>query len=668
MSFTTTLLTTTCSFILCWMPETAEATDGSATAAYTAESAQSSYAMLDRLLHLPKLRSVHQFSSHNKKGENKDANSPLYKLANGENVIFDSAGPGCVRSMWGTGLRDDGFFKFYFDGEAEARYRISLIDFYRGKHPHFPSPLVSYEKRGHWGAKPYAGNSFVPIPFAKSLIITTEGPPCFYHIIYERYPHGTSVTTFTGKEDHSGLRDAFERPGEPALPQGRLEEVEVAFKSIAPGQSVLLFERKDTPCIIRRFVIEAEGTEEFFQKNMLQMKWDDHPRLDVCAPVGMFFGSAVKGTDNNTLPVSVTRLGGGRVRLSSSFPMPFWNDAEIVLKNRSQYNMGPFKVKLFITSNSLDPDDSGYFTTLYRDGQTTYGRDWLLYENKGTGWFMGAVQSMRYEHYCEGDEHFYIDGAISPQIHGTGSEDYYLACFWPSTKFDSPFACSAEDIHVRGGGHWVGADGAYRFPNSYARFHLEAPIPFYRSIDARIQHGGMSNIRSDYRSLAFCYLRKRPTLYSTDYINVGNETSEKFHDYTATQSTLTGWVEANPEGNYLEVTEGDDGRKHTGGEVTFTVATNPDNDGVRLRRRLDQAFPCQTAEVFIDDQYAGTWRHGYHNEHLRWFDSDFDIHPNHTHGKFRLQVRLVIKLGQGEGPFTDFAYHVFCYDRRSDRD
>jgi hypothetical protein len=84
-----------------------------------------------------------------------------------------------------------------------------------------------------------------------------------------------------------------------------------------------------------------------------------------------------------------------------------------------------------------------YFTTLYHKGETTYGRDWPLYDSPGTGWFVGVVQSMQYEHYCEGNEHFYIDGAISPQINGTGSEDYYLGCFWPNRQYSSPFASCA---------------------------------------------------------------------------------------------------------------------------------------------------------------------------------------------------------------------------------
>ncbi len=267
---------------------------------------------------------------------------------------------------------------------------------------------------------------------------------------------------------------------------------------------------------------------------------------------------------------------------------------------------------------------------------------------------------MQNEHYCEGDEHFYIDGAVSPQINGTGSEDYYLGCFWPNLDYSSPFACCVGDAQIRGGGHLF---GTYRVPSCYARFHLEAPIPFFSSIDARIQHGGLSHIRSNYRSLAYCYLRKRPALRQTDFIDVGSHVSETAHSYSATHSEPTGLLAASPEGAYFETMLDERGRRHAEGEITFTVAIDPENEGVRLRRRLDQASPRQAADVYVDGEYAGRWYHGYHNEHLRWFDADFDIPSKHTRGKDSLAVRLVIDATDRRGAFTDFNYRVYCFER-----
>jgi hypothetical protein len=212
---------------------------------------------------------------------------------------------------------------------------------------------------------------------------------------------------------------------------------------------------------------------------------------------------------------------------------------------------------------------------------------------------------------------------------------------------------------VEGGGQ---QSGAYAIPSSYARFHLEAPIPFFRSMDARIQHGGMSDIHSNYRSLAFCYLRRRPVLRETDFVDIGNPTSEKMHNYSTDRSSLTGIITASPEGDYFEGVEDENGRRHTGGQIRFNVAIDPQNAGVRLRRRLDQAGLPQAAEVYVDGVYAGCWRHGYQNGHLRWFDSDFDLHPKHTRGKTTLALTLKVDSGPDTGPFLDFHYRVFCFE------
>ena len=126
------------------------AADPPAPALEESTPAHPAYTLLERLLHLPGQVMVLQSSSHNKTGHNGDENWPLYKDEHGDDVIFDAAGPGCVRSIWGTHFAEDAYLKFYFDGEAEPRYHIREIDFFRGQHADFPPPLVSYERRGHY--------------------------------------------------------------------------------------------------------------------------------------------------------------------------------------------------------------------------------------------------------------------------------------------------------------------------------------------------------------------------------------------------------------------------------------------------------------------------------------------------------------------------------------
>ena len=621
-----------------------------------------SYEMFEKLIRVPQGIAVHQFSSHNKKGFNDDEYWPLYVDKNGDEVIFDAAGPGCIRSMWGTNLDSSAIIKFYFNGEDHPRYSINYIDFYKGKNEAFPSPLISFERRGTCCIdEPRAGNSFIPIPYEKSLKIAIQGTAHFFHIIYEQYPYKTPIRTFTGHEDRSALKDCFERFGEAPLDTAGQDVYHSATDEIAPLQTIPLLRLEKTAGIIRMIDIEADGSDEFFQKARIRMRWDGHTRWDVLAPIGILFGSAVEADDMRSLPLRVEKLENGRVRLRCYFPMPFWEHAEVELVNSSQEYKGPLKAKFYVSANSVEQSVGTYFTTMYHEGETVYGHDWLLFEGKGSGWLVGVVQSMQYDHYCEGNERFYIDGAISPQINGTGTEDYYLACFWSNLDFDTPFGCVVGDILKKGGGYWR---GTYYVPSCYSRFHLEAPIQFHSSINARIQHGGLSNIRSNYRSLAFCYLNKHEMIRQTDFIDVGNSASEKAVEYRATRSGPVVSMEAYPEGENFETLLREDGRYHGKGEITFKVAVNPDNQGVRLRRRIDQSIPCQRAQVYTDGKYAGCWYYGYQNEYLRWFDLDFDIHPDYTRGKSSLNVKLVIAPNEktDKEVFTDFTYTVFCYD------
>src|SRR5687767_3053331 len=100
---------------------------------------------LDELPLLPQGLTVHQFSSHNKTGANGDAGWFLYRDECGDAVIFDVDGPGCLKSMWATALPGQQTYKFYFDHESEPRYCIPASELFSGAHPHFPSPLSSYQ-------------------------------------------------------------------------------------------------------------------------------------------------------------------------------------------------------------------------------------------------------------------------------------------------------------------------------------------------------------------------------------------------------------------------------------------------------------------------------------------------------------------------------------------
>ncbi len=194
---------------------------------------------------------------------------------------------------------------------------------------------------------------------------------------------------------------------------------------------------------------------------------------------------------------------------------------------------------------------------------------------------------------------------------------------------------------------------------------VSGELHFYHVLWESYPHGAA--VRSfdgseDRAALLGAFAGASPALAEADFLGVGNAASEAAHGYAATASELTGPVTGRGEGRHLAIEHREAGRRHDGGEIRFTVAIDPDNRGVRLRRRLDQASPRQTAEVWIGGQRVGVWCHADHNPALRWFDSDFDIHPRFTAGEVPLELRLVPVVGEGRGAFTDFRYRVSCFE------
>ena len=108
--------------------------------------------------------------------------------------------------------------------------------------------------------------------------------------------------------------------------------------------------------------------------------------------------------------------------------------------------IGKVSAEVHLLPQRYTEDETGYFSALYRAGRTEMARDWLIIDALGTGRFLGVVQTMIGGHYCEGNERFAVDGAAMPQVHGTGTEDYYLACLWPNPNYNKPFAGCVGDI------------------------------------------------------------------------------------------------------------------------------------------------------------------------------------------------------------------------------
>jgi len=610
---------------------------------------------LEHLPVLPRHIKVMQFSSRNRTGENRDAQHILYKNENGHSVIFDALGPGCVKSIWSTHVDPALVLHFYFNEDTQPGLSVNAIDFFKGKHPCFPAPLTSYDVAGLWRERRRVGNCFIPIGFKNRLRIATSGSPVtFYHIIYESYVPGTYEPVDYLSQDGtlnpvSHIPDSLKYACEKTLDRKKTTRAD----KILTGSNHIKHTGAGS---ITSLSVNMPADRAFINTARLHIKFDNARFEQVAAPIGMLIANAYKPHKMKSLPIIVQEPSNNRFKADIYFPMPFWEGFE--LRVHEVKNPSVLKIQAAISNKPYPKENTGYFTTYFHRGNVTYTRDWVLGRGFGWGWYVGAVQSMQHYIYCEGDERIYVDDAASPAFNGTGSEDYYLCCFWPNAHFNLPFGGCV------GGGTEVVRDGDPSIPSSYYRFHLEAPVPFYQSINALIEHGSNSNTHSYYKSVSFCYVKDGPILLQTDMIDVGNSASEKFHEYVCGESKAVE-LSSQYEGDLDLVTVTDNGRIHEGGTIRFKVALDKKNRGVRLRRRLDQKQARHMAKVYVDGQFAAKWYYADHNDHKRWADWEFEIPEQFTKGKDSIEVRIepieIPRSYDKSGKFSDFRYWVYCY-------
>jgi hypothetical protein len=294
----------------------------------------------------------------------------------------------------------------------------------------------------------------------------------------------------------------------------------------------------------------------------------------------------------------------------------------------------------------------GYFKTKFHsETPTTIGKDIVILDTTGSGHLVGVVESMQGDKnrgYLEGDERIYVDDSGSPSIHGTGTEDFYNGAWY--------FAYGLYTLQMSGNTAHVVASvdktAAYRL-------FLQDAVPFRKHIRISIEHGGTNDINENVWTLAYYYLKPNTRSVLTDTLNVGNASSELSHAYTITMPTWSGSRTYTYEGEFDNVSITDDGRAHKG-YSQFTMAIQPTNQGMVLRRRLDQSIVNQQANVYVDGAFVGPWYRAGGNASHQWRDDDFMIPASFTSGKSTVQIRVQFVSSTNDwNEFTYWAYTRF---------
>ncbi|HOW67625.1 MAG TPA: DUF2961 domain-containing protein [Candidatus Paceibacterota bacterium] len=293
------------------------------------------------------------------------------------------------------------------------------------------------------------------------------------------------------------------------------------FENIPAGERRTLFEVSGAGIINHIWITIAPPPPGLSRNDLvLRMYWDGNSEPSVLSPLGPFFGQGWDEAYNFvSLPLSANPVEGRA--LVSYFQMPFAKGAKIEVENQSNRKVDAFYYYVDYVEMEKLPDHLGRFHAWYNHqltdadpqgenewdtlgpgGKNTTGeRNYLFADITGKGHFVGVnyyVNSPSPMWYGEGDDMFFVDGAKTPTLHGTGTEDYFNTSWCPKDKLSHPYFGYAR---VNGETGWLGRTHVYRF-------HISDPIYFDQSLKCGIEHGHNNVLTLDLASVAYWYLDK----------------------------------------------------------------------------------------------------------------------------------------------------------------
>jgi len=292
------------------------------------------YTRLDTLPLLRERTRTVQVSSYDRSGGNDDGANGTYSCPRrvpAGCVIAEGRGPGQIESIWFTrdfgNLSATGRITVRIDGRTVVH--APLVDVLSGAlGAPFVFPLVANSTQTSGG-----GYIRVPLPFRRSMRITTESNPGYYHVIYRRFARDHRLPVFRRL---ARVPRRLRRAGRAdPKPSGRRRTRERSFELPAAG-SVRVMTLKGSGSVASLGLrLEALGrmppaaAADVLRRARLRIRFDGRPAVD--APLGQFFGS---GLAPATVRALMFRMGPGPGDwMRSWWPMPYGRSATFAIVN-----------------------------------------------------------------------------------------------------------------------------------------------------------------------------------------------------------------------------------------------------------------------------------------------------------------------------------------------
>jgi hypothetical protein len=597
-------------------------------------------------------------SSHDPTGDNGDFGHDLYQdPSNGDNVLLDVKGPGEIDGIWFTNYSPTAPLYIYFDGSSTPAVNTTLGNLLDGANAPFVQPLVGYSNASDTDDGMGRSGYFMDLPmeFAKSVKVEMTGGVGYYNIYYRTFATSTGVTTF----DPTATDSNYQSPSaaaalwsnttvDPKSTAGNIGFSGTASIGVWASSTIANITGVGSVNSIKFQIASSSNNDATLDNVWVEMYFDGQATPSY-APFDMFFAESEYGT-THALPVGKDASG----TYYCYFPMPYDQSAKIVLVNQNGYAVNLAYQVQYNTAPYLGLGNSaGYFNAYYNDSSITplvAGQNYEILNVTSTkGQYVGMVYSAPYGSYLEGNTEVYVDGSLTPQIQGTGTEDWFDGAYYFQ---DGPFTQATHGVTI-----FPASSSIYAY-----RFDLNDPISFNNSITLGMLHGPVNNTGGTVSSLAYYYALPSSGITLTDTLAVGISTARTSHEYTVNGEVSTPtnsyYYEGEADGYYgpLITDTGDTMTRNT----QFTMAVNPANNGVKLRRRMDYSVLNQKAEVYVNGALVGTWYDAGQNTTLSWRDSDFEIPAILTQGQSSLNINIDYD-NTGGTAWTEYDYWAYSY-------
>jgi hypothetical protein len=570
-------------------------------------------------------------------------------------TLFDQVGPGIVTFMrmqqtmgspWQ--LTDDG-----------RQMTITPSDL-GGTDPFFPYPLSLNPSESQ-------GSSIIAtaLPFRTELTVTAQSENGNFYSIYRKLPYGSSLPALNPSQT--------ERVA--ALLRSAGRDIAPAGISSAHGVVTLGAANEPTALVdlngryqIRALKLEAPFADKVQLGNsILRIYWNGNAVPAVNAPIKYLAGDGagvyqpagrqlVQGLLANT-------TSDGKTYLSYNlyYPMPFASSARIVIVPGSA-TAARTAVRWSVQYEPFAAPASWWGT--FHANYTTIphprpGLDMTFLDYRGSGKLVGTVVNFgAIGTVLEGNPQIYLDNSKTPQIAGTGTEEWGLGGdYWNNgIQVSLPLGGLPSANNNPPGAN---VDGAAEY-----RFLIADSIPFNSRIIVDWEHGSVNQATGPFSASMMWYGTPRQTAVQSDGVFADSPASLRMHHYHSPGDELFALTAAYEYLPYAPLIAGTVAEMKSAS--TFVLKVDPANVGAFLRRTFDSCIANQRAAIYIDGEFAGTWYDpgaspgvGY-DGHLRcWRDEDFPLPAALTMGKSSVTVRIVDKAG--DAPWTAADYEMYSF-------